>query len=151
VVTCDSVALDEIYEQLICFGEFALVRDEGKVASRYKLVPKHVEQNIPLSLHFGASLTKSDIGKISVEGELGTDLKFIYRQSKYEPLYIEISSDSYVNFTFDAGVMGKFEGDLFKNVKMPNWLIAPIPGTPFYFSMKGRPSLQSNLEGGGHV
>lgn len=148
VVTCDSVALDEIYEQLICFGEFALVRDEGKVASRYKLVPKHVEQNIPLSLHFGASLTKSDIGKISVEGELGTNLKFIYRQTKYDPLYIEMSSDSYVNFSFDAGVMKEFEGDLFKGVKMPNWLITPIPGTPFFFSMKGRPSLQWNFKGG---
>ncbi len=147
VISCDSVVLDDIYEQLICFGEYQIVyaKDPSGMMRR-RLVPRHIEAEIPLSFSFETSTKYAEAISASASGDIGTTIRFTFRHSKDEPLYIDLSAPTYIAFSLGAEINGDIEGDLFDKNKGVKWFTVPIPSTPLWFSLGGEPTLQWNLK-----
>ena len=145
---CDSIVLDDIYEQLICFGEYRIANDEDATGIECRrLVPRHIEVDIPESYSFDVSLAYKEFAKISIGGEIETTIRLTFKYIKDEPLYLDFSATSNAGFVVGTEVWGEPEGDLFSNTKFLKWFTTPIPSTPLFFSLSGKPSLKVSLKG----
>ena len=145
-VICDSVSIDDIYEQIVSFGYYTAVNDSNSTEkSRMHLVAKRkVGGTIARSVLINGTLGSKETGIYAfVEGSLGLDLRFTFKYKKGTPPYFDISLTPELTFNIEAGAKGTISKFIESEVPL---LLIPIPDTPFYFKLMGGPVLDASLK-----
>lgn len=144
-ITCDSVSIGDIYEQIVCYGYYTAVNDSNTTDnSRVRLAAKRrVEGNVSSSISIGRTLGSRENGiYATVDGKLSLDLRFTFKYRKGEPVYFDISSTPELSFNVEAGVNRTYSYS--EELELP-LLRIPIPDTPFYFKILGGPAFEASV------
>lgn len=144
-VTCDSVNLSEVYEQLICFGEYQAVEepDPDSGVMRMRLVPKRVAGNVSSSIALKGTVGSMDNLYLSLDGTLKFDLRIVSMITDFGSPYIDLSLSPSFSATLQGGINGSFKKNLLeKKVKVFG---LPVPNTPFYVYISSGPVIEPSL------
>lgn len=144
-IACDSVSLSEVYEQLICFGEYQAVEDPepNSGVMRMRLVPKRVAGNVSSSIALKGSVGSLNSLYLSLDGALKFDLRIVSKITDVGSPYIDLSLTPSFSATLKGGIKGEFKNKLLeKKVKVFG---LPIPDTPFYVYISSGPVIEPSL------
>lgn len=148
VIQCDSVGLDEIYEQLICVGAFTVTGDDDVSGNSRSQAPTNIHLSRPFKFSWALESPDNNIkcsGNLSIQGQYNLDIKVVCKITKDEPFFFDVQFSETKSLGIGVGIEGNASVDLCKNLKPKDFFMTPIPNTPFLFKMKERPSLK--LEG----
>lgn len=144
-IVCDSVSLSEVYEKLICFGEYQAVEEPepNSGVMRMRLVPKRVAGNVSSSIALKGSVGSLNSLYLSLDGALKFDLRIVSKITDVSSPYIDLSLTPSFSATLEGGIKGEFKNNLLeKKVKV---FALPIPDTPFYVYISSGPVIEPSL------
>ena len=144
-IACDSVSLSEVYEELICFGEYQAVEEPepNSGVMRMRLVPKRVPGNVSSSIALKGSVGSLNSLYLSLDGALKFDLRIVSKITDVGSPYIDLSLTPSFSATLEGGIKGEFKNNLLeKKVKVFG---LPIPDTPFYVYISSGPVIEPSL------
>lgn len=144
-VTCDSVGLSEVYEQLICFGEYMAVEEPepNSGVSKMRLVPKRAAGHVTSSIAIKGTVGSMNSLYLAVDGTLKFDLRVVSKITAFESPYIDVSLTPSFSATLQGGIKGNFQKNILeKKVKVFG---LPIPDTPFYVYISSGPVIEPSL------
>lgn len=145
-IICDSVSLSDIYEQLICFGDYIAIEDSvsDHANSTCRLVPRKISGSVSGAISLEGSVGTPSKLFLKVGGKLELGVRVTYLHKASSTPFFEISVDPTFTATLTAGA----KGDLLPNHRLENkmkiWGL-PIPNTPFYFYVQFGPTIEPNL------
>lgn len=145
VITCDSVNLSEVYEQLICFGEYMAVEEPepNSGVSKMRLVPKRAAGHVTSSIAIKGTVGSMNSLYLAVDGTLKFDLRVVSKITAFESPYIDVSLTPSFSATLQGGIKGNFQKNILeKKVKVFG---LPIPDTPFYVYISSGPVIEPSL------
>lgn len=146
---CDSVSMEEIYDQILCYGSYTAIDAPEADGKMLRLVPKRKisgDGSISTALELKGSVgSKNSPLYLNVDGRLGLDLRLTFKFNAGEEAFFDMSLSPELRVGLEAGAKGKLGGDnvLEKKVEM---LTVPIPGTPFLLKYKTGPKIIPQLE-----
>lgn len=144
IVKCDSVEFEDVYDELILFGDYILT-EENQNSRPYRLVPQRIAGELPLTI---AIPVKQSFGSITLQGSatLGIRLRTVVRLRKEMAPYFEmqVKDEESLNLEITADAdSSKFKqiGDKLFGVDVP------IPGCPLLrFNYAASPFSKSELK-----
>ena len=127
IVSCDSVEFEDIYENLILFGDYIISEDKSTKAG-YRLLPQRIAGEVPISITLPI---KWELGHLTLAGEVSQiiKLRIVGRLCAGHKPYVEIQLKDEEIGTIDATL--KAASPNFKQVGEKIFGISvPIPECP---------------------
>ena len=142
-VVCDSVSFEDIYEQIVCYGNYTAINDETNRSMR--LVPRRIGGGVSTSIAINGTIGSTGTGGYaSINGKLGLDLRVTFNFGKGKPTYFDLSLSPQLGLTIQSGLKGNFSNNVLSN--KVNLIAVPIPDTPFLLKLKAGPVLNFSAE-----
>lgn len=155
VCECDSVCLDDVYENLVVFGEYYLEKDDYKEngspakPSRYYLAPKKIEGELPFNLDLPIQIG-NDMFSLngSYHARIGVRVVLEFHRGNEPYFEIGISENQSIRGNFKASIpyAVTMHGIPMLNIK------CPIPNVPLvYLSYEAVPFCNISLSGSSEI
>ena len=142
-VVCDSVSFEDIYEQIVCYGNYTAINDETNRSMR--LVPRRIGGGVSTSIAINGTIGSTGTGGYaSINGKLGLDLRVTFNFGMGKPTYFDLSLAPQLGLTIQSGLKGNFSNNVLSN--KVNLIAVPIPDTPFLLKLKAGPVLKFSAE-----
>jgi len=142
-VVCDSVSFEDIYEQIVCYGNYTAINDETNRSMR--LVPRRIRGGVSTSIAINGTIGSTGTGGYaSINGKLGLDLRVTFNFGIGKPTYFDLSLAPQLGLTIQSGLKGNFSNNVLSN--KVNLIAVPIPDTPFLLKLKAGPVLNFSAE-----
>ena len=151
-INCDSVTLEDVYEDFTCFGEYIAVDEEVESGSARKLfVPKKVDVDVngrySTAIDISGTLRNDTTSAglfVTVKGSLALDIRVICRFHKGQLPYIEATCNPHAKIGIESGVKGSLSNkEFYREVFM---VPIPIPNSPLMVAITGGPVAKATLE-----
>lgn len=142
-VVCDSVSFEDIYEQIVCYGNYTAINDETNRSMR--LVPRRIGGGVSTSIGINGTIGSTGTGGYaSINGKLGLDLRVTFNFGIGKPTYFDLSLAPQLGLTIQSGIKGNLSNNVLSN--KVNLIAVPIPDTPFLLKLKAGPVLKFSAE-----
>lgn len=151
-IVCDSVNLEDVYEEFTCFGEYIAIDEESESGSvRRRFLPKKVDIDVngkySGAIDISGTLRNDTTSAglfVTIKGSLALDIRVICRFHKGQLPYIEVTCNPHAKFGIESGVKGTLSNkEFYREVFM---VPIPIPNSPLMVAITGGPVAKATLE-----
>lgn len=148
-VVCDSVCIEDVYEEIISFGGYTAIDNETPArgllfSSSRKKANMEVASSFQFKGTVGTSGATGFFISQTTEGKLSMDLRFVFQYSKGKPVYLNMSFSPKFSLKLLTTGEGKISKNIFENIAFEkNGLIGL---SPFRWHLKCGPVLEGNFD-----
>ena len=142
---CDSVKIDEVYEDIVLLGSLSTLNDEYE-ARRLQFVRNRTKMEYTSSISFKgtASLPNSSItASATAEGKVSLKAKLIFKYKIGQPLYFELGISPEAIAKLSVEGKGEIKADIFEIASLTKSF--PIGISPFRLEMNCAPVLEGDF------
>lgn len=151
IINCDSVTLEDVYEDFTCFGEYIAVEEAESSSARKFFVPKKVDVDVngkySTAIDISGTLRNDTTSAglfVTVKGSLALDIRVICRFHKGQLPYIEATCNPHAKIGIESGIKGSLSNkEFYREVFM---VPIPIPNSPLMVAITGGPVAKATLE-----